>query len=123
MYTFKDYEIEFADVSFEEKLTKAKELINNFCLDEFQSEADFSDLSSVAIGYTTVTDEEIPLQIYVNLSTFVYEKYLEDILVEATQYNSIDELIFYELNSLDFDEMAYVNDKELEYYYSEKSMK
>ena len=78
MYTFRDYEIEVTDVSFEEKLAKAKELINNFCLDEFHSEADFSDLSSVAIGYTTVTDEEIPIQIYVNLSTFVYERYLED---------------------------------------------
>ena len=38
----------------------AKEFINDFCVAEYGSPADFSDLEKVGIVYTTVTDEEIP---------------------------------------------------------------
>ena len=40
----------------ERLMEQAKNLINDFCVQEYSSEADFSDLTSVGIGYTTITD-------------------------------------------------------------------
>ena len=46
-----------------ELLEKAKDLINEFCEDEYNEPADFSDLGNVGLAYTTITDEKIPIQV------------------------------------------------------------
>ena len=51
-------------------LEQAKELIDQFCQEEYDSYADFSDLENVGIAYTTVTDEEIPIQVNVDLVNY-----------------------------------------------------
>ena len=38
-------------------LTKAKELIRNYCLEEFGSEPDFRNLSSIEVAYTTTDND------------------------------------------------------------------
>ena len=92
----------------------AKEFINDFCVTEYGSPADFSDLEKVGIAYTTVTDEEIPIQVNADLVHYRIERYLDGKFLERRQYESLDELIQNELADLDFDDLASVSDEELE---------
>ena len=79
----------------------AKEFINDFCVAEYGSPADFSDLEKVGIAYTTVTDEEIPIQVNADLVHYRMERYLNGQFLERRQYESLDELIQNELAELD----------------------
>ena len=92
----------------------AKEFINDFCEAEYGSPADFSDLEKVGIAYTTVTDEEIPIQVNADLVHYRMERYLDGQFLERRQYESLDELIQNELAELDFDDLISVSDAELE---------
>ena len=92
----------------------AKEFINDFCEAEYGSPADFSDLEKVGIAYTTVTDEEIPIQVNGDLVHYRIERYLDGQFLERRQYESLDELIQNELAELDFDDLISVSDGELE---------
>ena len=99
-------------------LTHAKNLIRDFCLEEYDSEPDFSDLSKIGIAYTNATDEEIPIQVNADLVGCRVERYLGDILVDERQYESLEELTETELEALDFSELVSVTDEELEHYHS-----
>lgn len=92
-------------------LNIAKELIDEYCNNEFGHGADFRNLSSIGVAYTTVESEEI--QVNVNLVDFRIERYLNGILFETRQYDSLKTLIFSELENLDFDELTYVEDEQL----------
>lgn len=95
-------------------LDAAQELINHFCVAEYGSPADFSDFEKVGIAYTTVTDEEIPIQVNADLVHYRIERYLDGQFLERRQYESLDELIQNELAELDFDDLVSVSDEELE---------
>ena len=99
-------------------LTHAKNLIRDFCLEEYDSEPDFSNLSKIGIAYTNATDEEIPILINVDLVGYRVERYLGDILVDERQYESLEDLTETELEALDFSELVSVTDEELEHYHS-----
>ena len=94
----------------------AKEFINDFCEAEYGSPADFSDLEKVGIAYTTVTDEEIPIQVNADLVHYRIERYLDGQFLERRQYESLDELIQNELAELDFDQLTSVDQD----YFNEK---
>lgn len=98
-------------------LERAKRLINEYCLEEFGSENDFANLEAVGVGYTTVTDEEIPIQAYVDLIHFRIEKRLCDVLVETRQYESLEALIDGELYDLQFDDLAYASEEQIELFH------
>ena len=99
-------------------LTRAKNLIRDFCLEEYDSEPDFSDLSKIGVAYTNATDEEIPIQVNIDLVGYRVERYLGDILVDERQYESLEDLTETELEALDFSELVSVTDEELEHYHS-----
>ena len=99
-------------------LTHAKNLIREFCQEEYDSEPDFSDLSKIDIAYTNATDEEIPIQVSVDLVGYRVERYLGDVLIDQRQYESLEELTETELEALDFSELVSVTDEELEHYHS-----
>ena len=99
-------------------LTHAKNLIREFCQEEYDSESDFSNLSKIGIAYTHATDEDIPIQVNVDLVGYRVERYLGDILVDERQYESLANLTETELEALDFSELVSVTDKELEHYHS-----
>ena len=96
-------------------LELAKFFIAQYCEEEFSECADdtFDDLTSVGIGYTTVTDEELPIQVYADLVNFSIKRYLCDTLIECRQYNSLEELIRAELCCLDFSDLVYVSDEDI----------
>ena len=99
-------------------LTHAKNLIRDFCLKEYDSEPDFSDLAKIDIAYTNATDEEIPIQVNVDLVGYRVERYLGELLIDERQYESLKDLTETELEALDFSELVSVTDEELEHYHS-----
>ena len=99
-------------------LTHAKNLIREFCQEEYDSEPDFSDLSKIGIAYTNATDEEIPIQVNVDLMGYRVERYLGEVLIDERQYESLEDLTETELEALDFSELVSVTDEELEHYHS-----
>ena len=99
-------------------LTHAKNLIREFCQEEYDSEPDFSDLSKIGIAYTHATDEDIPIQVNVDLVGYRVERYLGEVLIDERQYESLEELTETELEALDFSELVSVTDEELEHYHS-----
>ena len=98
-------------------LTHAKKLIRDFCLEEYDSEPDFSDLSKIGVAYTNATDEDIPIQVNVNLVGYRVERYLGEVLIDERQYESLEDLTETELEALDFSELVSVTDEELEHYH------
>ena len=99
-------------------LARAKNLIRDFCLDEYDSEPDFSDLSKIGVAYTHATDEDIPIQVNVDLVGYRVERYLSEVLIDERQYESLEKLTETELEALDFSELVSVTDEELEHYHS-----
>ena len=99
-------------------LTHAKNLIREFCQEEYDSEPNFSDLSKIGIAYTHATDEDIPIQVNVDLVGYRVERYLGEVLIDERQYESLEDLTETELEALDFSELVSVTDEELEHYHS-----
>ena len=94
-------------------LSRAMRLISEFCVREYFDEADFYDMNSIGIGYTTITDNEIPVQINVDLNSYCLERYLDDVLVDVRAYGSLEELIENELEDLDFASLIWFSDRDL----------
>ena len=99
-------------------LTHAKNLIREFCQEEYDSDPDFSDLSKIGVAYTNATDENIPIQVNVDLVGYRVERYLGEVLIDERQYESLEELTETELEALDFSELVSVTDEELEHYHN-----
>ena len=97
-----------------ELLEQAKEIINEFCQHEYGSDADFSNLKEVGIAFTTITDDEIPIQVNANLVDFSIDQYLDGKLIESTKYSSMEEMIESALVYLDFDDLTSITDEQLE---------
>lgn len=97
-------------------MERAKGLISDFCRSEYGSEADFSDPAKIGVAYTTVTDDEIPIQANIDLVNFRLERYLNDEHLETRQYSSLQELVSNELESLDFSDLIHVSDEDIAQY-------
>ena len=99
-------------------IDRAKNLIREFCQEEYDSEPDFSDLSKIGIAYTHATDEDIPIQVNVDLVGYRVDRYLGEVLIDERQYESLEDLTETELEALDFSELVSVTDEELKHYHS-----
>ena len=97
-------------------MERAKGLISDFCRSEYGSEADFSDPAKIGVAYTTVTDDEIPIQVNIDLVNYRLERYLDDEHLETRQYGSLQEIITNELENLDFSDLIHVSDEDVEQY-------
>ena len=96
-----------------ENLERAKALISILCSEEYDSEPDFSDLRKVDIAYTTITDEEVPVQVSVDLVNFRLDRSIDGIIVDFRKYGSLKELTEQELVDPDFDELVAFSDEQL----------
>ena len=110
------YRLELQGQAEQALLERAKGLISDFCRSEYGSEADFSDPAKIGVAYTTVTDDEIPVQVNIDLVNFRLERYLDDEHLETRQYASLQELISNELENLDFSDLIHVSDEDVEQY-------
>ena len=95
-------------------MERARGLISDFCRSEYGSEADFSEPAKISVAYTTVTDDEIPVQVNIDLVNYRLERYLDDAHLETRQYGSLQELITNELENLDFSDLIHVSDEDVE---------
>ena len=103
-----------ADAMQVSQLDQAKQLINEFCMSEYDAPADFDDLSRIDVAYTTVGNDGYPLQVYVDLKEYKIERELEERPLDVRQYSSLEELIENELKGMDFRELVAVTEAEIQ---------
>jgi N12 class adenine-specific DNA methylase/adenine-specific DNA methylase len=107
----------FEPVQVVSELDRAKELIEKYLEEEFDSElkpSDLEDLTKVDIAYTTTTDDAHEIQASVDLVNFAVNTYLDDILVHQDKYGSLKELNDYHMQDLDFESLIMVDDADIE---------
>ena len=97
--------------TFETPLDKAKWLINDFCEAEYREEADFSDLHSVGLAFTTLTDDELPIQVTADLVDFKITHEFDGEVFDTEQFDSIEDMIEKGLTGLDFSDLVSVPDE------------
>ena len=108
------YRLELQGQAEQALLERARGLISDFCRSEYGSEVDFSDPTKIGVAYTTVTDDEIPIQVNLDLVNYRLERYLDDEHLETRRYGSLQELITNELENLDFSDLIHVSDEDVE---------
>lgn len=101
---------------------EARYLINDFCWEAFGCEGNFSDPTAIGVAYTTVDTTELPVQAYVDIEGYRIDRYFCETLVERRQYDSLKELIDGELKYLDFDDLTYVSDEQIQQYIEEPAL-
>lgn len=89
----------------ESELERAKALIEQFCQEEYDEHADFSDLENIGVAYTTLIEDEVPIQVSVDLIHYCVKYFLNGKFLRSRQYKNLGEFIHYELETLDFDEL------------------
>jgi len=92
-------------------LEEAKKRINEYCLSEFEGEADFSDLSAVPVAHTTDEDYDFPIQVYADLINFRMIKEYNTVTVSTEQFESLESMLG-TLEGLNFDDLVYLTDEE-----------
>lgn len=87
------------------KLDEAKQLINEFCENEYGSGADFNDLQNINVAYTTTEDDE-EIQVTFDLINLELRQYVNSELYDKIIYSSLEDMINKDLKHLDFDELV-----------------
>ena len=95
----------------ESSLDKAKNLINDFCVSEYSTEADFSNLAHIDLAYTTDEETMLPIQVYADLEQFRIVKEYDGNEAVTQNFGSLDEMLP-ALESLDFGDLVYLADEE-----------
>ena len=87
------------------ELEEARQLINEYCLKEFDQEADFSNLSHVDLAFSSTSDSEHTVEIFADLIAFRLVYQVDGENIHEITCSSLSELNGY-LANLDFDEMV-----------------
>lgn len=95
-------------------LKRAKKMIHEYCQNEFENDADFTDLSNIGVAYTEMEDEPYPIQAIVDLIHYKIETKVFDVTTHLEQYDTLEELIQKGLPYLNFDDLVYINDEDEE---------
>lgn len=109
---YNEYSIETPEEMLESRqedleLEKAKEYIRSYLASEFagDDEAEFDDLEHISAGYTELGENnEYGFQMEINLVSFRISYTLNEELVKAEKYNSLEEMNELALSKLNFDE-------------------
>lgn len=101
------------------ELDKAINYINDFCMDEYSSEADLSNLSNIFIAYTTDEDTDMEIQVTADLEHFQMRYAYGDTIVRTEQYESLEEMNRNVLSVLDFNDLVTLSDDEKESVHTE----
>lgn len=111
-----DKSVEIMDFqrTFETPLDKAKWLINDFCEAEYREGADFDDLHNVGLAFTTLTDDELPIQVTADLINFKITHEFDGEVFDTEQFDSIEDMIENGLTDLDFSDLVSVPDEVIE---------
>lgn len=94
------------------ELDKAINYINDFCVDEYGSEMNSSDLSNISLAYTTDEDTDIEIQVTADLEHFQMRYAYGDTIVRTEQYESLEEMNRNVLSVLDFNDLVTLSEDE-----------
>ena len=92
-------------------IDEAKKLINDYCYEEFEYGADFSDLSNIGVAYTE-TDEGYPIQAIVDLVNYKIETEVMGVITHLEEYQSLEDIVDNGLPNLNFSDLIYINDED-----------
>lgn len=97
-------------------LTAAKQLIDDYCREEFEREdgADYTDLSQINVACTTTDDGRHEIQANINLVDFRIETYVDDRLAHVDQYKNLEDMVKNALPYLSFDELVYASENDVQ---------
>ncbi len=114
------------DVGFFRKMPKAteveigmaKELINEYCRDEFGHDASFDEYPLVRLGYTENTIEDgsnkyHDIEVFADLENYKIITRVDGEIVGALQYKTMEDFIEYELECLSYDSLVSLSEQEL----------
>lgn len=87
------------------ELEKAKELISEYCIEEFGEEADFSDLSRVGLAYSETSDGVHEINVFADLRALKLVYAVDAEIVKEISYESMADLIVRLAADLEFDHM------------------
>ena len=106
------------------ELDMAKRYIEDYLDSEFSSEADFSDMKHISIGYTEIGSEEQgdhSLQMEADLENYSVSYFIDDELAKTEHYDSLEQMNREHLSVLNFENMLNVGTTELDRILEEKS--
>lgn len=63
-------------------LEEKKQYVKDYLRNEFESEYEIDDVTNIGLAYTTLTDEEIPIQVSINLETMQLMTWINDDICE-----------------------------------------
>ena len=121
---YNEYSIETPDEMLESRqediqLEKAKWYIRSYLASEFagDDEAEFDDLEHISAGYTELGENnEYGFQMEIDLVSFRISYTLNEELVKAEKYNSLEEMNELALSNLNFDEFYSIGTDAVEEY-------
>ena len=105
------------------ELDMAKKYIEDYLDSEFSSEADFSDMKHISIGYTEIGSEEQgnhSLQVEADLENYSVSYFIDDELAKTEHYNSLEQMNREHLSVLNFEDMLHIGTTELDRILEEK---
>ena len=94
-----------AETAGQSDLDKAIWLINDYCQENYERDADFDDLSHVDLAFSKTNDREHPIEVYADLVDFRLVYTVDGVPVYTNECQSLAELDKY-LANLDFDAMV-----------------
>ena len=106
------------------ELDMAKKYIEDYLDSEFSSEADFSDMKHISIGYTEIGSEEQgdhSLQMEADLENLSVSYFIDDELAKTEHYDSLEQMNRDHLSVLNFEDMLNVGTTELDRILDEKT--
>ena len=125
---YNEYSIETPEEMLESRqedleLEKAKEYIRSYLASEFagDDEAEFDDLEHISAGYTELGENnEYGFQMEIDLVSFRISYTLNEELVKAEKYDSLEEMNELALSELNFDEFYAIGTDAIEAYEEKK---
>lgn len=103
------------------ELEEARQLINEYCLEEFDQEADFSNLGHVDLAFSATSDSEHTVEIFADLIAFRLVYQVDRETVHEITCSSLSELNGY-LANLEFDEMVAHADERYQQEHAEQDI-
>ena len=92
----------------ERLLNRAKLIINEFSLNQYDTEADFSDLENVRLAYTVSENGENETQVDADLVNYRILQSVNNQVVNTIQFSDLDDMTENFLSSMQFDDLVFM---------------